>query len=607
MAFSSFSCFLVINRQFVRSCLNHQNKEPEKRTIMKNEQFFIKEIKATFNLRKPKSNAPTNIYLVVRIQNKQTKLATGVKVYPSHWDNQKHEAIISRRYTELDNMNNEIVNSRIEELKTRFNDFKHYLCSHPELTSEIHTIIKEHIYKGEMEQKKDNALLWFDKEIEAPDKNIAPDTKYGYHQKLKRLEEYVNTLDVDYLTFDMVNEKLVSDFQKWMFEPYDDEGNIRSTRTVHNTIVGIKTILCWAKEYISKEDYNDIKDFKPVKVKKEKTKIVLTDKEILQLYKVELEGTEKAIRDVFIFQCEIGQRFEDISELVNGKYDETEKTYTIVQKKTRQSVTIPLTDVALEILSNYDFKLPEYSLVYSNKILKAVADKAGLHREELITKEEKGKITTSKEPIYKHLSSHCARRSFVTNWLKAGLDSNIIKGVTGHRTDEAFQRYNQTTSKDAASVMQKAQKGEIAGQRIASPVTSVKCSNKNKSSMLEYCIAAKTILNLIALQQQGINIYQLPELPKVMATIKNVQRLEEIKDTFIKKFNVSPNKESILQSIEQIDKFIWNVGKRKADPELYQMLQHKLLALGLSDYPIISTDDLHQIWQQELLEEELNT
>ena len=50
--------------------------------------------------------------------------------------------------------------------------------------------------------------------------------------------------------------------------------------------------------------------------------------------------------------------------------------------------------------------------------------------------------------------------------------------------------------------------------------------------MLEYCIAAKTILNLITLQQQGINIYQLPELPKVMATIKNVQRLEEIKETY---------------------------------------------------------------------------
>ena len=293
---------------------------------MKNEQFFIKDIKATFNLRKPKSNVPTNVYLVVRIQNKQTKFATGVKVYPSHWDNQKHEAIISRRYTKLDNINNEIVNNRIEELKARFYEFKHYICNHPELTSEIHNIIKVHIYKGKMEQKKDNALVWFQNEIETPDKNIASDTKYGYQQKLKRLEEYVNTLDVDYLTFDMVNEKLVSDFQKWLFEPHDDKGNIRSTRTVHNIIVAIKTILCWGKEFISKEAYNDIKNFKPVRVKQEKTKIVLTDKEILNLYEVGLEGTEKAIRDVFIFQCEIGQRFEDISELVNGKYDETEKT-----------------------------------------------------------------------------------------------------------------------------------------------------------------------------------------------------------------------------------------------------------------------------------------
>lgn len=515
---------------------------------MKNEQFFIKDIKATFNLRKPKSNVPTNVYLVVRIQNKQTKFATGVKVYPSHWDNQKHEAIISRRYTKLDNINNEIVNNRIEELKARFYEFKHYICSHPELTSEIHNIIKVHIYKGKMEQKKDNALLWFDKEIEAPDKNIAPDTKYGYHQKLKRLEEYVNTLDVDYLTFDMVNEKLVSDFQKWLFEPHDEEGNVRSTRTVHNIIVAIKTILCWGKEFISKEAYNDIKNFKPVRVKQEKTKIVLTDKEILQLYKVGLEGTEKEIRDVFIFQCEIGQRFEDISELVNGKYDETEKTYTIVQKKTRESVTIPLTDVALEILNSYDFKLPEYSLVYSNKILKSVAEKAGLHREELITKEEKGQIVTTKEPIYKHLSSHCARRSFVTNWLKSGLDSNIIKGVTGHRTDEAFQRYNKITSKDAATVMQKA--------RQTTPAL-------DKPTNIIESINADMILELI---NKGIG-----ETLKHMN--KDIQEIKEVTD------HIKANKATIKE--ENVDMIVGMVGSLLKDDVPFATINNMLDSTGL--------------------------
>lgn len=47
-------------------------------------QVFINEIvKASFNLRQPnKSKRPTNIYLIVRINQKQAKLSTGVKVYP---------------------------------------------------------------------------------------------------------------------------------------------------------------------------------------------------------------------------------------------------------------------------------------------------------------------------------------------------------------------------------------------------------------------------------------------------------------------------------------------------------------------------------------------
>ena len=44
---------------------------------------FINEIvKASFNLCQPKSKRPINIYLIVRINQKQAKLSTGVKVYP---------------------------------------------------------------------------------------------------------------------------------------------------------------------------------------------------------------------------------------------------------------------------------------------------------------------------------------------------------------------------------------------------------------------------------------------------------------------------------------------------------------------------------------------
>lgn len=41
--------------------------------------FFINEIGYKFNLRKPKSEKPTNVYFVTRVKNKQIKRSTGVK------------------------------------------------------------------------------------------------------------------------------------------------------------------------------------------------------------------------------------------------------------------------------------------------------------------------------------------------------------------------------------------------------------------------------------------------------------------------------------------------------------------------------------------------
>ena len=95
-------------------------------------QVFINEIvKANFNLRQPKSERPTNIYLIVRINQKQAKLSTGVKVYPEHWNIKKQEAYISCRLTESDNINNTITNKKLLELRSQFEEFKRYLCDNP--------------------------------------------------------------------------------------------------------------------------------------------------------------------------------------------------------------------------------------------------------------------------------------------------------------------------------------------------------------------------------------------------------------------------------------------------------------------------------------------
>ena len=47
---------------------------------------------------------------MLRINGKQMRLATSVKVIPDQWNHDEQVAYISHRLNELDNVNNEIVN-----------------------------------------------------------------------------------------------------------------------------------------------------------------------------------------------------------------------------------------------------------------------------------------------------------------------------------------------------------------------------------------------------------------------------------------------------------------------------------------------------------------
>ena len=134
--------------------------------------MFFNEIKAYFNLRNPKINKPTNIYFVVRVDNIQKKYATGVKIYPSQWSFAKQEAILSHRLTELDYRNNTVVNNRLNELQLCFMEFKCYICNNPEQLEKAHSILKQYLYKGNAMEKKENALLWYRKAVDAPNNNI---------------------------------------------------------------------------------------------------------------------------------------------------------------------------------------------------------------------------------------------------------------------------------------------------------------------------------------------------------------------------------------------------------------------------------------------------
>ncbi len=376
-------------------------------------QIFINEMQARFNLRKPRSEKPTNLYLVCRINNKQVKLSTGVKIYPDHWNEKRQEAYISVRLSELDNINNTIVNKKITKLKEYFIEFKHYLCMHPDEIGESMKLLKQHIYKDRMKKELQKPATFIMKQIiEA--KTCAESSKIIKENPLHPHNTLRNIIKGTIFNLLGIADKRLDIPFKW------SDSNLNSF------------------EFVKDKSNKELADNK---------KVSLTEEQLNKFYKHIITGTERQIkkyteiRDLFILQCLVGQRIGDMQKFFNGdnEMDEEAGTISIIQQKTKARAIIPLLPLAKEIISKYENKELLYykerkSIV--NEALKEVAEQAGL--DEPITYEENGIKQT--QPLYKLLHTHTARHTFITILCRKGIPKETVIIATGHEDTKMIDK-----------------------------------------------------------------------------------------------------------------------------------------------------------------------
>ena len=220
-------------------------------------QVFINEIvKANFNLRQPKSERPTNIYLIVRINQKQAKLSTGVKVYPEHWNIKKQEAYISCRLTESDNINNTITNKKLLELRSQFEEFKRYLCDNPSELKNCWDLLRKYIYKNNMQRtNKINAIHWLrdiianDKTIKTSGEHKRGSTMETYLIVLKDFQTFLKEKGQDTISFDDINLALIKEYETYLFNKKVKGERTTATSTVGNKCVQLIGIIKRAEPY----------------------------------------------------------------------------------------------------------------------------------------------------------------------------------------------------------------------------------------------------------------------------------------------------------------------------------------------------------------------
>ena len=555
-------------------------------------QIFINQMQCNFNLRQPKANKPTNIYLVVYLNNKQVKLSTGVKVYPEHWNIRKQQAYVNARLSKLDNNNNTIANDRLSELKDMFLEFKHYLCEHPTDIENSITILRTRIYKNTMttEIKKKSATTVMKEIIDA--KQAASSTKGQQKLNVGKFERYLKENNISD-TWESMNLNTFESYQKYLVD------NGRGSVTIRNIIQN--TLFPLLKKVSKRVDIpftwydSNLNSFEFVKDESNKElasnkKVTLTEEQLKQLYDYPITGTElqvrkrTEIRDLFVLQCLVGQRVGDMQKFFNGdnEKDEEEDTISIIQQKTKARAIIPLTPLAKEIISKYqntELKYYKPSNSNLNAELRIIAEEAGLNIP--ITFEDKdGKQV---KPLFELVHTHTARHTFITIMCRRDIPKETIIIATGHEDTKMIDKvYSHLSNKDKAQKVSTAFKKKLDGDIFS--MGKVETNSLNEAKPTNDATNNITFDTLLDTQFFASKINKAVELQSQVGHLKNGKLCSydnEITSLIseIEKFSQSSTSDSDVakQYVKQL-----SVGKQSDLYDSFREMIIKCVKIGIS-------------------------
>lgn len=219
--------------------------------------------------------------------------------------------------------------------------------------------------------------------------------------------------------------------------------NKLNSNSAYKNIALLKTFLAWSYDRgLNKYDY-----FRKFKKKEFSVDIVtLSEKELKKLENLDLPGEENLrldkTRDLFLFACYTGARFSDIFNI--NRSDIKENVWFLRQVKTKYTTEIPLIEEAVNILRKYvhfEKPLPVITNQKLNQYLKELCKKAELFDKVRITEQKGNQFEETEYQKYELITTHTARRTFITLSLTKGMNAQIVMSITGHKSYNSFKKY----------------------------------------------------------------------------------------------------------------------------------------------------------------------
>jgi integrase len=271
-----------------------------------------------------------------------------------------------------------------------------------------------------------------------------------YRTVFKSLDD-LEGLEKRRFSFSDFNQVFFNRYEKFLLSKSNSNGSKDEPKkglfndTIAKYCATLKSFLQWCFENGYHQNAAAFTKIKTQIKRKSKNEIVaLSEVEVFQLLAKDLSANPRLekVRDLFCFGCFTGQRFSDVMRFSQDDFDG--KKWDFLSIKVKKRVIVPFTGFianALPILKKYNYTLPVISNQKFNDYLKEIGEIAELDNPVRIIRFSGVKEVQIRQPKFAFMSSHMARRTFVTIMLEKGVPLTVVQKITQHADIRTLLKY----------------------------------------------------------------------------------------------------------------------------------------------------------------------
>ena len=387
------------------------------------------------------------IYVEISIAGQQKRFPTGVKINRKYYPTKKYI-----KASNLRNILKEPEFQNVSEVERRIDEIiGQWRIKHSNMPISIIGVERE--YMGETSAEK-NVFDYY-KEFLAIKKNGNHNTYLTHSRTHDLLLEFSSKHKI--FTFDDLNNVCFDKFRNYLEKKTGDknpEGMAQSS--VASRFEKLREFIGYY--FAAKKHSNTI--FQTYKFKKKSASqnkfivtITLDELKVIRAYKFKSKRLER-IRDYFVLQTMIGQRYIDFIRLNSSMYYVMNNKYHLdfLQHKTERQVAFGLHLDAYTYFEKWVVNTPECKIrpicnsKYNNYLKEALSLIAKDDCPSLLQHITKTNIIGSRKIEdtrfkYQWITTHSARRTYINIALEAGVPVKTILGTTGHTKSEILDVY----------------------------------------------------------------------------------------------------------------------------------------------------------------------